>query len=165
MSAKYFIKIKNLLTSNKLILSALLFAFVISILSELKKNWNNKKINNHQQKQLNADTYIPEGFVLVPIEIKNIESLDALIGSHGVVDLFSYYEDPNIKPKKIANNIKIIRAPLDKNQFAVLSPEDEATKLIKYKGLFYVVIQNPKKQKTKFYKKKEKINRIFIENN
>ena len=35
-----------------------------------------------------ASTFIPKGFVLVPIEVANYESLDSILGKHGVVDLY-----------------------------------------------------------------------------
>ena len=77
------------------------------------------------------DTHIPLGFVLVPIEVFNKESLSALLGSHGVVDLFLTNKKGR-KVHKIAHHVKMLRAPLDPHRFAILVPEKEAVKLLKH---------------------------------
>ncbi len=91
-----------------------------------------------------VDTYIPAGFVLVPIQLSNAEALDSMIGSKGVVDLFI----PDVKrpghSKKIAEHIKILRAPLNPNQFAVLASESASSSLVHYEGAYFAVVQNPK---------------------
>ena len=49
-----------------------------------------------------AATYIPDGFVLVPIEVANFESLDSILGKFGVVDLFVEFVEVDARPS-IAN--------------------------------------------------------------
>ena len=110
----------------------------------------------------NLDTYIPEGFVLVPIEVKNYESLDLVIGKFGVVDLYQSSEDSKTNPKAIAKAIKIVRSPIDPSRFAVLSPEDEAHSIVKHPGPFQVTVQNPKEAETRFIKEKKKKGRRII---
>ena len=85
-----------------------------------------------------ADTYIPEGFVLVPIEIQNSESLSSLIGDFAVVDLF---KGPH--SQRVGRRLKMLRAPLNPQQFAVLVPEAEVSTLLQTAGPFWVAIQNP----------------------
>jgi hypothetical protein len=92
-----------------------------------------------------AATYIPEGYVLVPIEVANFESLDSILGKFGVVDLFVGSEDPRVRPRKLAERVKILRAPLNPNHFAVLVPDNESQKIVAYSGALTVVVQNPNK--------------------
>jgi hypothetical protein len=92
-----------------------------------------------------AATYIPEGFVLVPIEVANFESLDSILGKFGVVDLFVASEDSRGRPRKIAERVKILRAPLNPDHFAVLVPDNESQKIVAYSGALTVVVQNPKR--------------------
>ncbi|MES2857350.1 MAG: hypothetical protein V4692_15880 [Bdellovibrionota bacterium] len=91
-----------------------------------------------------ASTFIPAGFVLVPIEIANFQSLDSILGQHGVVDLFKPSSEPDGRPIRVASKIKILRAPLNPSHFAVLAPEEESAALVSYQGAFTVVVQNPK---------------------
>ncbi len=93
-----------------------------------------------------VDILIPEGQSLVPIEVTNYETLDSLLGSYGVVDLF--FVDPT-KPetgKKIASMVKILRAPKNPSHFAVLVPARLAQHILQYQGPFTVSVQNPKFQ-------------------
>ncbi len=90
------------------------------------------------------DTYIPAGYVLVPIQISNSEALDSIIGSKGVVDLFIPDAKRPGRSIKVAEHIKILRAPLNPNQFAVLVSEQSSSKLVHYEGAFFAIVQNPK---------------------
>ena len=110
------------------------------------------------------DTHIPLGFVLVPIEVLNKESLSALLGSHGVVDLFLSSKKGR-KVYKIAHHVKMLRAPLDPSRFAILVPEGEAVKVLKHPQPLFAVVQNPKQKNTRFYrpKKKKSVQRLFVD--
>ncbi len=97
---------------------------------------------NKALSQKNIDTYIPEGFVLVPVELSNSLSLTGLLADRGVVDL--YTGDPaRRRAEKVAEGIKIIRSPRDPSFFAVLAPEAQAPFLIQRFQAFHAVIQNP----------------------
>ncbi len=102
-----------------------------------------------------ADTYIPEGFVLVPIEIQNSESFSSLIGDFAVVDLF---RGPHSQP--VGRRLKMLRAPLNPQQFAVLVPEAEVSSLLQNAGAFWVAIQNPNMTKDSEIAKHSKKSRI-----
>jgi hypothetical protein len=91
-----------------------------------------------------ADTFIPAGYVLVPIQVANYESVDSILGKFGVVDLFASSLKKSARPEKVAGHVRILRAPLNPSQFAVLVPEIEAPRLVQREGPFFVVIQNPK---------------------
>lgn len=115
--------------------------------------WDQRLTTQHESSQTKpqaasietAATYIPDGFVLVPIEVANFESLDSILGAFGVVDLFVGSDDPRVKPKKLATRVKILRAPLNPNHFAVLVPDSESQNIVAYSGALTVVVQNPKR--------------------
>ncbi len=120
-------------------------ALVVAIIWDLKMTASvgaNRKPDPESVES--AATYIPAGFVLVPIEVANFESLDSILGQFGVVDLFVGSEDPRVKPHKLAERVKILRAPLNPNHFAVLVPDSESQKIVAYSGALTVVVQNPK---------------------
>jgi hypothetical protein len=102
-----------------------------------------------------ADTYIPDGFVLVPIEIQNADSLSSLIGSYAVVDLF---RGPH--SQKVGKRLKLLRAPLNPQQFAVLVPEGEVSTLLQTPGPFWAAIQNPQQKKSSEVAGRNKKSRI-----
>jgi len=114
--------------------------------------------------QASADTYIPYGFVLVPIEVQNLEVLDAILGQFGVVDLFIPPQAPGKNPQLIARQVRIIRAPLNPQKFAILSPESEASSLVRQSRPFIVVVQNPNQKEMKFSKILKKKRHVFVEN-
>jgi len=105
-----------------------------------------------------ADTYIPKNHVLIPIEIANHESLAALLGAYGVVDLFAVHESgSSFSPgKKVASRVKMIRAPLNPQKFAVLTHETQAHQIVNHSGPFFVVIQNPEVSAEAEFTKPEK---------
>lgn len=85
------------------------------------------------------DTYIPSGFVLVPISVQNLASLDSIVGQYGVVDLYAEGEN-----SAIARELKLIRSPKDPSQFAVLVPEHQAKEIMRVSAKpFQVIVQNP----------------------
>ena len=88
------------------------------------------------------DTYIPQGMVLVPIEVQNLESLDSVFGQKGVADLYWVGRDGR-SAQAAARGVALYRAPLNPRQFAVLVPETEAPGLVKAGGAFHVVLLNP----------------------
>jgi hypothetical protein len=102
-----------------------------------------------------VDTYIPEGMTLIPIEIQNIEALKNILGDFGMIDLYLPSYESNRPPQKIASGIKIMRAPLNPDVFAVLVSEENAPKIAQHPGAFFVTVLNPKSQRTKFNKDKK----------
>ena len=122
---------------NKMLSIAMLGMLVIILITSLTP----KPTMTESQSMESADTYIPAGYALVPIEIQNIESLSSLIGSYAVVDLFSGM--PGGKQQKVGKKLKLLRAPLNPDQFAVLVSEDKVGDLLQQAGPYWAVIQNP----------------------
>ena len=129
-------------SSWKLWGSAFLVAGVVAIVWDLS-SISKKETHEVTETAETAATFIPAGFVLVPIEVENYEALDSILGSHGVVDLYKPNEKPNGRPYKVASHVKILRAPLNPSHFAVLAPETQSRRLVAFAGAFNVVVQNP----------------------
>lgn len=118
----------------------LLISFIIFILLYLVLKEKNKEPPVvTENKPLYADTLIPKGQVLVPIELANIEALTGLIDQYGIIDLYGGSENNSIL---IASRVKILRAPLNPNQYAVMVTETLSQEIMKYKGPFWAVVQN-----------------------
>jgi hypothetical protein len=91
-----------------------------------------------------VDTYIPQGFVLVPIEVSNADSLASLVGEKGgVVDLYLTSNEKQKGGLKIGSRLKILRAPLNPQQYAVLVKDSESSRILSHPGPFIAVVQNP----------------------
>ena len=137
------IKINEWLAENKKTWGVWLMLLGFSLLFTLSQYTRSK---GAQVDPAGVDTYIPKGFVLLPVELSNGPSLDGLLQSRGVVDL--YTGDPaRQEAQKAAGAVKIIRSPRNPSYFAVLVPEDKAPFLIRRFQAFHAVIQNPAQQK------------------
>ena len=107
-----------------------------------------------------VDTYIPAGYALVPIEIANKQALGAMIGSFSIVDLYSTIEGH--RGLKIAEQLKIIRAPLDPEQYAVLVPNQDSAKIVGAPGPLWVTIQNRSSAKQQVIKRVQAKSQIEV---
>ena len=88
------------------------------------------------------DTYIPYGYVLVPLEIANHDALHSLLGKHGIVDLFLAGKNGK-PPRRIARQIKLLRAPHNPHKFAALVPEAKSARFVLVDQPLFAVIKNP----------------------
>lgn len=93
--------------------------------------------------QIEVDTMIPAGHLLIPLELSNAESLASLSGAFSVVDLYATSEKGR-KSYKVASAVKLLRAPLNPQQFAVLIREEESAHLGSLEGPFFAALKNPK---------------------
>lgn len=143
---------------NQYLLLGLIALLVLAIL------WPRQEQKTEVQQAVEADTVIPAGFVLVPIELLNFEALSALVGSYAIVDLFAPNTDPNQRPRKIGSDLRLLRAPLNPNQFAVLVPENESDLVVSQATPLIAVIQNrSKNEQTKLLRtKSQKKSRIEL---
>ena len=153
---KQFKEQLKFLTSYKmsyfLVVATVMASFALFLSHNRSDNDSNKKVNKIQE---SPDTFIPNGYVLIPIMVSNFESLNALVSQYAIVNLYAVNNHPNrssipqIKKqvKTVAERIKLIRSPLNPENFAVLAPESQAEALITYNGEFFVTVQNPAIQK------------------
>lgn len=105
----------------------------------------------------NVDTLIPAGFVIIPIEVQNYESLDSLLGKYGVGDLF---KGDGKNGRLVARNIRILRAPKNPSHFAVLAPETEASSILSSQGNFYVALKSPHQAGTQIVNQAQHARRV-----
>lgn len=140
---------------NKIFTVCMIGLLVVILVTNLLPQPTNTTVEANDS----ADTYIPEGYVLVPIEIQNIDSLSSLIGSFAVVDLFSGM--PGNVQQKVGQKLKLLRAPLNPQQFAVLVPEDQVSQLLQQPGPYWAAIQNPNQNsKENIHRKSVKQTRV-----
>ncbi len=105
-----------------------------------------------------VDTYIPAGFVLVPIELQNADSLSSMIGDFAVVDLFTGLDG---RQERVGRSLKLIRAPLNPERLAVFVPDDQVASLLKIPGPYWAALQNPNnKGSASIHKNKKPQSRI-----
>ena len=121
------------------------------------------KYNVKKESVSSFDQMIPEGFVLIPIEIDNKEDILPLIGNYGVVNLYSYSPTKKIPEDIVALSLKVIPPLNEDSRFSAIVPEKEVIKLFQHKGPFYAVIQNPTKKDSQIMKKKISKTLIIIE--
>ncbi|RME16574.1 MAG: hypothetical protein D6797_04250 [Bdellovibrio sp.] len=99
--------------------------------------------SSHSPRHTDVTTYIPKGFVLVPIEIKNHVAFEALFGSFGIGNIYS--ANPHQKGAQIlARSVRILRSPLNSQVFGVLLPEEEVKPFLKAGPSYWVVLKNKK---------------------
>lgn len=103
--------------------------------------FKDEKKTTLNSKPIAADTIIPAGMVLVPIELANIESIRGLIHGFGYVDLY-VAEEGKVHRRRIGHKIKILQAPLNPNEFAVLVSEELSETIMKTQGIYTGVVQN-----------------------
>lgn len=112
---------------------------------------------------VSMDTEIPEGFVLVPIEVQNFAALDSVLGQFGAVDLYPGNGESQQKSRPIVRGIKIFRSPMNPQNFAVLAPEEKAPSIVAANGPYYVVVQNPTRSGMNFEKPVIRKQRVIVE--
>lgn len=112
--------------------------------------------------EVEIDTYIPAGYVLVPINVHNSENVDSMFGSYGMVDLYPVSETGQSSQSAILRGVKMLRAPRNPNQFGVLVPENLAATLVRSGSAFAVVVLNRRANGTVLEKKPTQVKRKII---
>ncbi len=148
-------KLKNKLKDRKNQTMMLAFFAMIILVFIFQPHEQTSKTSDTPSAE-SIDTYIPAGFVLVPIEIQNTEQLSSFINDYAIVDLFSFQKG-QIK-NKVAQKLKLLRAPLNPQQFAVLVPESQTSQLLSNPGPFWVAVQNPNHNGNAEFQKTRKSN-------
>lgn len=135
-------QIKNFVQKQTYLVSIFIISFVAGLTLFFEKPLEPAPAPG--KKPLSADTYIPAGHVLVPVEVQNADALNSLLGNFGLVDLYRPPQRDRDKPLLVARQVKILRAPLNPNRFAVLVPDAQAPQLVQGDQAFFVIVQNPK---------------------
>jgi hypothetical protein len=145
-------KVFNNLSNSRINQIVIIIIVLISIYLASRSEEKTSKAPNTPA---DLTTYIPDGFVLVPLEIVNQEAISGMIQNFALVDLFT----PNTaekKGRKVATNLKLIRAPLNKDLFGVLIPNNEVSQVVSSSESFFVAIRNPTQQNSESFTKPHK---------
>lgn len=141
------------INANKPLLLAFVGLGVTVLLIHLLSNPSTPDKNTEEAADnFNVDTIIPAGHLLIPIQLSNSESLSSMTGSYSLVDLY-VSGDKGRKSFKVASSLKLLRAPLNPEQFAVLVREEDSAKIVTQEGPFFVALKNPKEKPAKVPKK------------
>lgn len=142
----------EILKKYKIQLIAILIVFLLSLILTLIQFFSSKA----SKKQKPFIEMIPEGFVLLPVEISNGADLISLIGSHGVVDLYSHPQEEKQPKEQVAKALKIITSFSENSRFMAIVPEKQVPYFFEHEGPFYAVLKNPHRQGSQIHKKKVK---------
>lgn len=133
-------KVANLLSSldqkNRLILF-LFIGFMVVGFSQLKSQSTTAAADPFQ-----IDTIIPAGYVLIPVKLLNADAISAVIGSHGVADIYSTIRGE--RSKLLFARAKIIKSPVEEATFSALVKETKAHLLSNSENPFFAAVQNPR---------------------
>ncbi len=135
-----------------IVLSVIIISLIIN--SSDSKNSIYSKNKKFKNIPLRIDTMIPKGFVLIPIEVSNLETLNGVLAQTATGDIYYRANNESIL---VARFLQILRSPRNPNRISLLAPEHMASKIFKYKGPFFVAIKNPKYNKTLIKEKPKKI--------
>ena len=127
---------------NKSLLLALLVMILVGFVISGAQKAQSKTESNES---FSTDTIIPPGHVLIPIELANHESVSGLIGEFGMVDLYTSKGAFQKGGQVIGSHLRLIRAPLNPQQFALLIPEGQSAKILQAEGPYFAVVKNPKR--------------------
>jgi len=141
-----FVKILKF-TEDKYLLYSFVALGVVALIIQLLPQTDSKEPVSADHEAFDVDTMIPSGHILIPIELSNAESLASLTGQFSVIDLYTVGERDR-KGFKVASAVKLLRAPLNPQQFAVLVREEESTKIVTQEGPFFAALKN-RDEKTK----------------
>lgn len=134
---------------KKYLLGLVGISLFLTLSYEMKRNHGSHRAQAQDPTSYDSpvqiDTFIPEGYVLFPVEILNFYSLDSIIGNFAVIDLY-----PQNHHSPIARGVRMIRSPADPTHVAVLVPEDRSGLIAKYGAQFYAVVQSPETSRTEF---------------
>lgn len=129
----------------RMILAAILLAGLAVVVIKIFQTPNPKTT----AAPIEVSTVIPLGYVLVPVNLKNYETLDPILGPTGIADLFVHTAEG--RKKILVKNARLLRAPRNPSVVAVLSPEAQAADILRGDQLgLYAVIKNQKQGGTRF---------------
>lgn len=87
------------------------------------------------------ETFIPKGHLLIPIEVANSERLEGVLGQNGIVDLYQPSENPGGRAKLVGKRLRLLRAPMNPQAFAVLLRDSEVDRFLATQGPYIASIR------------------------
>lgn len=111
---------------------------------------NSEVLGDAKAAPVSLDTFVPEGFVLVTLQLINAESIDSMVGPYSLVDLYavqpvgeSYATKSHTPRRPLASHLKLVRAPNNPSLFGVLVSENEPELIHSLAAPVFAVIQGP----------------------
>lgn len=156
----------------RILLSAFILVGLLTvIINRISTESQSEKISSKQNTTSDdIDTFIPRGYVLIPMDFVNIDSLSAMIGDTAVIDIYQVDAGTNVekslnKGVKVVSKVKLLRAPKNPHQFAILIQEKLGDQILSFRGPFWAVLQNRSSANTEVIEseKKQKTNTVRIE--
>lgn len=132
--------------------------FLVVILIALQKKSAPAQISETETPA--ADTYIPPGFVLVPLRLENHQSVDSVVTQFAVVNIYKGAPGPNQKSQLLGRNLRLLRAPLNPQQFAVLVPESQVDPFMNEDQKLHAVLQNRASAETSELPTNKKVRKV-----
>ncbi len=134
----YKTKIQKAFKENKHVSMAFILLIGVSIFISHQGNVADVQLDT---RPVQADTLLPKGFILYPIRLENIDAIKGVIDQYGVIDVYTSSKNGQ-KSKKILSKVKIMQAPFNPNEYAILIPDYLSQTIMSEPGPFSGVIQN-----------------------
>lgn len=138
-----FLQRFNIKIDKVLLIAFVALGMAVLVLELLSGSPHHEEAVAGPSENFEVDTMIPAGHMLIPLELSNAESLASLSGKFSLVDLYAAGEKGK-KGFKIASGVKLLRAPLNPQQFAVLVREEDSGRIVGQEGPFFAALKNPK---------------------
>lgn len=125
-------------------LEPLLWAsFVILILGFAVAFVTSRPVDEESAPEVSSlETFIPQGHLLIPIEVANADRLEGVLGSHGIVDLYELPVERGARSKLVGRRLRLLRAPLNPQAFAVLLRENEVERFLGTQGPYLASLRS-----------------------
>lgn len=132
--------LQNLLRRKELLLWTV-FTLVGFFAAAKAVSFNPTRDTAPQESPDSLETFIPKGHLLIPIEVANAERLEGVLGQNGVVDLYQPGNNPGERAKLVGKRLRLLRAPLNPQAFAVLLRDSEVDRFLATQGPYIASIR------------------------
>jgi len=132
------IKSLNSIKENKHLVAGFILIVCVSIFYHHREK---PELAQKNSEEILADTILPKGFILFPIRLENIEAIQGVIHQFGIIDVYTAAQ-PGRPSKKVLSKVKILQAPYNPNEYALLLAESLSSQMMSEVGPFLGVIQN-----------------------
>lgn len=116
----------------------LLVGFFVALSAFSSAPASSEKISDSPE---SLETFIPSGHLLIPIEVANAERLEGVLGQNGIVDLYQPGQNPGERAKLVGKRLRLLRAPMNPQAFAVLLRDSEVDRFLTTQGPYIASIR------------------------
>ncbi len=148
-------------------LAALLGILILNLQSNSEESTTGRRASA----AVDIMSLVPDGFVLVPLEPLNMDSIDAVFGSRGWADLFveragadlDFRQTGRPSRKRIASGVALIRAPRNPSRIAAIVAESDVQLISDLGQPVHVALRkNSPKQRTAELTSNSRISRTKV---